>query len=166
MISFTVKGKNFPSGATHWGPNVYHIVNGEWEYIAPVGWESPDIWPAVSQTVHFSETPAEVGFMVFFRDATGKDITGPYGGASTSLFPIKDKGGYILDFHGEVGIPTLLEEEAPPEDLPTWAKGVGMLIPWSPLFGPPLPKGFFPPWPMWMSRWTEIPGYPKVPDLG
>ncbi|GAI94207.1 unnamed protein product [marine sediment metagenome] len=149
MINFTLKGKNFPTRAYYWGPNAYHIVNGEWVYFTPVGIDLTT-GLLVTEIAQYEGVPEVLGFMVFFRDAAGEQVIGPYGGASTSLFPIKDKGSYILDFHGEVGIPTLLEEEEE-EVLPEFLK---WLIPWSPLFGPPVPK-LLPPWPWWFSRWEE-----------
>ena len=86
-------------------------------------------------------------------------------GGSAPYSNLQEGVEYNLDFRTGV-LSTVEAPPAPPgappeEKIPILA----MIIPWSPLFGPPLPKAFFPPWPMWMSRWTEIPGYPKIPSL-
>lgn len=138
MVSFTLKGKNFPPRSHKWGPKAYYYENGDMKWVT-----GPTEWPLVSQTVSFSAPIANIGFWIFFRDAAGESIIGPYGWAATDLFILKNGGKYILDFHGEVGVPTLLEEEIPEKEFT-----LEMLLPMSPLEGPPLPQflGIYWPW--------------------
>lgn len=162
MISFTLKGKNFHSQARYWWPSVYYYENAQIKYAQAT--DAINIIPISQTTVHFTNVPANVGFGVgFYTTQNIEDIiTDPYMAASTDLFVLKDGGKYVLDFHGEVGVPTLEEETVtPPDELPSWEKILVALLPWDPLSGPPLPEGFFPPWPPW-DKWLAIPGYPKM----
>lgn len=159
MISFTIKGKNFHPRAVKWLADGYYHVAGEIKYVPATILD----WYSLDKEITFHSPVSELGFYAGFLDAAGENIYEPYGMAGSGIYVLKNNGRYVLDFHYEVGIITLTEETEE-EEFPVWVEGVAMLWPWSPLFGPPLPKGFFPPWPMWMSRWTEIPGYPKVPS--
>ena len=70
MISFTVKGKNFPPQAATWGPNGYYYVDSEMKWVE----YTPAQWLSIGETAHFSDAPNEIGFWVFFRDASGEDV--------------------------------------------------------------------------------------------
>ena len=145
MINFTVKGKNFPSGAFYWLPGVYYYENAEAKSL---------FLPAkipFRQTAHFTNAPVNAGFWVGILNAAGDAIIGPYALATTDLFVLENGGQYILDFHQEVGTPTLSEEEAPAVSF------IQNLWPWPPWAGPPLPR-FFPPWPWW--EWET--GIPEI----
>lgn len=156
MISFTVKGKNFHPRAVKWLAGGYYFVDGE------PRWLEPTLeWRSLDKPITFYSPVSELGFLAGFLDAAGEHIYEPYAMAESAIYALKNNGKYMLDFHYEVGTITLIEEE---EEFPAWTKGVAMFSPWLPPFGPPLPRGFFPPWPMWMDRWTEIPGYPKAPE--
>ena len=143
MISFTVKGKNFPPGAAYWVLHYYYTVEDMGE------WKTPLTQPApISKTVEFTNIQESVGFAVFFASATAPegvaDITGPYAYAATSPQLLKDNGRYILDFHGEVGLPTLIEEAL---TVPVTIIGmIALFLPHWPWIGPPVPS-FLPPWP-------------------
>ena len=158
MISFTLKGKNFPQGAKDWWPDVWYYVDST----ATSRRQYPAKIP-ISQTATFTSVPESAAFAVGFFDAAGAAITGPYLFSSTDFFTLRNGSKYVLDFRGEVGVPILTEETmTPPEELPSWEKILVALLPWSPLDGPPLPMGFFPPWPLSIGNWMNIPGYPKI----
>jgi len=144
MISFTLKGKNFPPGAKYWAPYYYYTVEDMAE------WKTPLITTAlISQSVHYKDVKDTLGFAVFFGStAKVADISGPYAYAATSPMLLKNNYQYVLDFHGEVGLPTLLEEAAAP------AAGARLLQPWPPNWGPPLPT-IAPPWPPMIPLWQE-----------
>ena len=150
MINFTLKGKSFHPSAKYWWPSVYYYENTTLKYAKAT--DAANIISTSQTTVHFKNVPANIGFGVgFYTTRNIEDIiTDPYIAASTDLFVLKDGGSYTLDFHGEVGIPTLLEEEAPykPFQMIPGYSPLEMLLPWMPFAGPPLPK-FFPPWPWW-----------------
>jgi len=151
MISFTVKGKNFDPRAKYWWPAVYYYENSQMKYAKATDALNPI--PISQTTVHFNNVPSNSGFAASFYTSPNIEdiITDPYMAASTDLFVLKDGGRYSLDFHNEVAIPTLFEEEAPAADF------IQNLWPWPPWAGPPLPR-FFPPWPWW--EWeTGIPEF-------
>ena len=138
MISFTIRGKNFPPGASYWWPGVYYYENA-----AAKSFYLPAKIP-IDQTAHFTNVPINAGFWVGILDAEGESITGPYAFAATDLFVLENGGQYILDFHQEVGVPTLTEE-AP--TMPVTIIGtIALLLPHWPWIGPPVPS-FLPPWP-------------------
>ena len=148
MISFTVKGKNPHPGARYWWPSVYYYENGQIVYTRAT--DAINKITISQTTVHFSNIPSNAGFAAGFFDANGESITEPFAFAATDVFVLKDGGSYVLDFHGEVGVPTLSEEGAPykPFQMIPGYSLLEMLLPWMPFAGPPLPK-FFPPWPWW-----------------
>lgn len=137
MINFTLRGRNFPAKAAYWIPYAYEDINNTTTWI----YQLPDKAP-ISQVVPFNNVPSNLGFIVFFKDAAGGDVSGPYGAASTSRFLLENNAKYILDFHGEVGIP-IFQEEAPPGGF-----SLEMLLPMMPNEGPPLPRflGIYWPW--------------------
>ena len=147
----TVGIKNTPSGSVSWKTEIV------WAGQQSV--ESPKMLLTGEYTY---DVPTNIIYLTWrVYNASGYCIVYE----SSGWLTVVEGATYIIDDAAD----TVIQSEggpAPIEDTPTWVKGAAMLWPWSPLFGPPLPKGFFPPWPMWMSRWTEIPGYPKVPEEG
>jgi len=144
MINFTLKGKNFHPSAKYWWPSIYYYENGEVRYAKAS--DALNIIPISQTTVHFNNVPSNSGFAVgFYTSPDIKDIIiDPKMAASTDLFVLRNTMAYSLDFHNEVAIPTLLEEEV--KEVPEFMKFLDKLRPWMPWAGPPLPR-FFPSWP-------------------
>lgn len=145
-MRFSIGIKNLPAGTAYWS------VDCAW---LPEYGTSPLLRPSQRHTF---TVPKDTVYLRWQCFDTGKNFTNEWG--ASDWMTIKDGANYIIDFATSLVAKEEVSPPAPPVKYPILA----MLIPWSPLFGPPLPKGFFPPWPMWMSRWTEIPGYPKIPE--
>lgn len=152
MISITVKGKNFDTRAKYWWPAMWYYENSEARWIKPTIAPSAPI-PITQTTVTFANVPINAGFASgFYTTQSIEDIiSGELLFGATDIFVLNDGATYILDFHNTVGIPTVSEEE-----IPEFVEFLDRLRPWMPWAGPPLPKGFFPPWPWWNEELGRI----------